>query len=329
MVVLILNFVTNSKAQEQFQLTNFIYSIHAINPAFTGIEDAVNLNIGYRRQWAAVEGAPITYYAGFNGTLSALKDAKPSRKTLRKSIPRYYGKLSKEPGSVHHGVGVYVSGESYGPYQETSAYFTYSFMLQVSKSYLLAFGLSTEYAIQHFNLNKISLYNPDLDQVYQNYANSPSTISRLNFNAGVLIYGKNLFAGYSLHQFASIRLSQNNFAESGYQGMYHFFTAGYNLSIGYQFTLQPSTLVRYNKSFNLQADVITKLIYRELLWAGFLWSYDNAVGFLFGLRIANSLYLGYSYEYNTGDIGGYSQGTHELVIGYRLFGDRNSSQFLW
>lgn len=326
---LIIGFVFTSKAQEQFQLTNFIYSIHAINPAFTGLEDAVNLNIGYRRQWAAVEGTPLTYYAGFNGTLSALKDAKPSRKTLRKSIPRYYGKLKKVPGSTQHGVGLYVSGESFGPYQETSAYLSYSFMLQVSEDYLMALGISTEYANQHFNLNQITLFNPDLDQVYQQYANSPSNISRLNFNVGVLIYGRDLFAGYSLHQFASIRLSNNNFAESGYQGLYHFVTAGYNLPIGHQFTLQPSTLVRYNKTFSLQADVITKLIYRKLLWAGFLWSYDKAIGFLFGIRIANSLYLGYSYEYDTGDIRGYSQGTHELVIGYRLFSDRNSSQFLW
>ena len=32
--------LSTTKAQEQFQLTNFIYSIHGINPAFSGIEDA-------------------------------------------------------------------------------------------------------------------------------------------------------------------------------------------------------------------------------------------------------------------------------------------------
>jgi type IX secretion system PorP/SprF family membrane protein len=321
--------ISSSVAQEQFQLTNFIYSIHAINPAFSGIEDAINFNLGYRRQWVSVEGAPTTYYAGFNGSLSALKNANPNKKTLRKSIPRFYKKLKNEPGTINHGVGMYISGDSYGPYLETSVYLTYSFMLQVSRDYLLAIGLSTEYANQRFNLKKITLYNPDLDKVYQSYANSPSSISRLNFNGGLLVYGKNLFAGYSLHHYASIRLSKDNFAESGYQGLYHFFTAGYNLRLGHQFTLQPTMLIKYNKSYNVQADLIAKVIYRELLWGGLLWSYDYAVGFLFGLRIMNSLYLGYSYEYNTGEIGGYSQGTHELVLGYRIFSDRISSQFLW
>ncbi len=317
------------QAQEQFQLTNFVYSIHAINPAFSGIEDALNLNLGYRRQWASVDGAPSTYYAGFNGSLSALKNANPNKKTLRKSNPRFYNRLQNEPGTINHGIGLYISGDSYGPFQKTSAYITYSFMLQLSRDYLLAFGFSAEYANQRFISRKIALYNPDLDEVYQSYAGAPSNISRLNFNGGILIYGKDLYVGYSLHQFESIRLSDDHFTESGYQGFYHFFTAGYNVLIGPQFNLQPSTLIKYNKSYNVQADVIAKLIYRELLWTGLSWSYDNAVGFLFGLRIQNSLYLGYSYEYNTGEIGRYSQGTHELVLGYRLFSDRISSQFLW
>jgi len=316
-------------AQEQFQLTNFVYSIHAINPAFTGIEDAINLNLGYRRQWTSVEGAPMTYYAGLNGSLNAFKDADPKKRTLRKSVPRLYGKLRDQRGSINHGAGMYMSMHSFGPYQEISAYLTYSFMLQVSKDYLLAFGLSTEYANQRFIASKIALYNPDLDEVYQRYASTPSNISRLNFNTGVLLHGNNLFIGYSLHQFGSILLSDEHFTETGNQGLYHFFTAGYNLHLGPQFSLQPTTLVKYNRFYPWQADLLTKLIYRELLWTGLSWSYDNSLGFLFGIRIQNSLYMGYSYEYNTGSISGYSQGTHELVLGYRIFSDRLSTQFLW
>jgi type IX secretion system PorP/SprF family membrane protein len=318
-----------TEAQEQFQLTNYVYSIHAINPAFTGVEDAVNLNLGYRRQWTSVEGAPSTFYAGINGSLSAIKDANSSRKTLRKSIPRLYGKLKNKPGSINQGVGLYVSGESFGPFLETSVYATYSFMVQVSQEYLMAFGLSAEYSNQRFNANKVVLYNPDLDEIYQKYASAPSNLSRLNFNGGMLIYGKNLYLGYALHQFASIRLSKENFTENGYQGLHHFFNAGYKAPLGRQFTVQPSAMVKYNQAYDWQVDVLAKLIYRELLWSGISWSYDNSVGLLFGLRIENSLYLGYSYEYNTGEIRGYSQGTHELVLGFRLFSDRISTRFLW
>jgi type IX secretion system PorP/SprF family membrane protein len=328
-IILFLFWIPELKAQEQFQLTNFAYSIHAINPAFSGIEDAINLNLGYRRQWTSVEGAPMTYYAGVNGSLNAFKDANPNKRTLRKSVPRLYGKLRDQRGSINHGAGMYVSGNSFGPFQEISAYLTYSFMLQVSKDYRLAFGLSMEYANQRFNSSKIALYNPDLDEVYQRYARTPSNISRLNFNVGILIHGKNLFAGYSLHQFGSILLSDEHFTETGNQGLYHFIVAGSNILLGPQFSLQPSTLVKYNQSYQWQADLLTKLIYRELLWTGFSWSYNNSIGILFGLRIQNSLYLGYSYEYNTGAISGYSQGTHELVLGYRIFSDRLSTQFLW
>jgi type IX secretion system PorP/SprF family membrane protein len=226
-------------------------------------------------------------------------------------------------------VGLYVSGESFGPFLETSVYATYSFMVQVSEEYLMAFGVSAEYSNKRFNANKVVLYNPDMDEVYQQYATAPSNISRLNFNGGMLIYGKDLYLGYSVHQFASIRLSNENFTENSYQGLYHFFNVGYKTPLGRQFTMQPSAMVKYNQSYNWQVDVLAKLIYRELIWSGFSWSYDNSIGLLFGLRIENSLYLGYSYEYNTGEIRGYSQGTHELVLGYRLFSDRISTRFLW
>jgi type IX secretion system PorP/SprF family membrane protein len=321
--------ILKTEAQEQFQLTNYVYSIHAINPAFTGIEDAVNLNLGYRRQWTSVEGAPMTFYAGANGSMSALKDANPNRKTLRKSIPRFYGKLKNQPGSINHGVGIYVSGESYGPFLETSVYATYSFMVQVSQEYLLSFGASIEYSNQRFDENKVVVNNPDLDEIYQKYASAPNSTSRLNFNGGILLYGNNLYLGYAVHQIGSFRLSAENFTENGYQGMHHFVNAGYMAALGPQFNLQPSAMVKYNQSYGWQVDVLGKLIYRELLWSGISWSYENSVGLLFGLRIDNSLYLGYSYEYSTGEIGGYSQGTHEIVLGFRLFSDRISTRFLW
>ncbi len=316
-------------AQEQFQLTNYIYSIHAINPAFSGIEDAVNMNLGFRRQWSAIEGAPLTYYVGFNSSLSGLKNINNNSKTLRKSVPRLYRKLKNEPGSINHGIGIYISGNTFGPFREYSTYATYSFMYQIDKDFLIAGGLSLQYINQRFIADKVSLYNPDLDQVYQNYAGDPANISTLNINAGVLVYGNHFYAGYSLHQIPSIQLSGDNFTKAGNDKIVQYFSAGYNTILGPQLILQPSTLVKYNKINNFQVNVVAKLKYRDLLWGGVSWRYSEAIGLIIGFKIGNNLYLNYSYDYYTGDINLYSQGTHELVLGYRLFSDRLSNQFLW
>jgi len=317
------------KAQEQFQLTNFVYSMHAINPAFSGIEDAVNINMGFRRQWASVAEAPLTYYVGFNGSFSGIKNAKPERKTLRKSLPRYYDKLKNETGSIYHGFGMYISGNSFGPFQENSAYLTYSLMYKLNKDYMLSFGLSAEYNNQRFVADKVALYNPDLDQVFQKYATDPSNVSRLNLNIGAVLYGKNMFVGYSVHQLASLRLSADNFTEAGHPGLFHFFTAGYNIPINQQLILQPSTFLKYNSVDAWEIDVLAKLKYRDLIWGGVSYRIENAVGMLFGFRIEKSLYLNYSYDYPLGDIAAYAKGTHELALGYRLFADRSSTPFLW
>ena len=86
-------FATNAIGQEYFQLTQFIYSAHAINPALSGIEDLVNANIGMRTQWTSIAESPTTFYFGFNGSLSGMKSAFTKQRTLRTSVPRLYNKL--------------------------------------------------------------------------------------------------------------------------------------------------------------------------------------------------------------------------------------------
>lgn len=318
-----------SGAQEQFQLTNFVYSMHAINPAFSGVEDAVNLSAGFRRQWAAIEGAPITYYAGFNGSLNALKNANTNNRTLRKSAPRLYGQLRDEARRINHGVGLYFSSDAFGPFQKLSAFATYSLIYNVTGDYKIAAGISLEFANQRFRADRIALYNADLDGVYQSYASGTSNTSRMNFNTGALIYGKHLYAGYAVHHLGSMALSGQNFTETGYEGLYHFVSAGYSAVLGRQWTLLPSTLVRYNRQYDWQVDVVARLKYRDFVWGGVSWRRNDSAGLLVGFKLERTLFFTYSYEYNTGEIGGYSQGSHELVLAYKLFKDSMSTPFLY
>jgi type IX secretion system PorP/SprF family membrane protein len=331
LIAMVLNVLINSNsvAQEYFQLNQFIYSAHAINPAFSGIEDLVSVNLGLRAQWASINEAPRTYYFAFNGSLSGMKHAFSNQRTLRKSVPRLYNKLEYEPGNISHGFGFYLFQDAFGPFRETAGYLTYALKYQLNKNYKISFGLSTDISNQRFRENEVSVYNPDLDIIYQKYAAGPGNITDLNLNTGVLLYGKDLFFSYALHQFLNVRISKDNFTEAGSNGLFHFFMAGVNIPLSPEFLLQPSTFVKYSGEGQTTVDLIGKIKYREIFWTGLSYRHQDAAGFLLGFLIEQKVYFNYSFEFHTNDIRSYSGGSHELVLGYRIFNDRLSRPFIW
>ena len=92
---------------------------------------------------------------------------------------------------------------------------------------------------------------------------------------------------------------------------------------------QPSTLIMANSENDVVIDVVGKLKYRELIWGGLSFRHEDAVGFLLGFIIEEKVFVNYSYEFHTNEIQKYSSGSHELVLGYRVFNDRSSKPFLW
>jgi len=316
-------------AQEQFHSNQFIYSAHAINPAFAGIEDLVNVNLGFRKQWAAIQEAPTVYYLGFNGSLSGLQNAFTDKKTLRTSVPRLYNKQQYEKGTINHGLGFYLSGEAFGPFHRNSLMLGYAFIYTLSKKYKISVGLNTEITNQRFRADEISIYNPDQDPIYQQYAAGPGNETYVSFNPGVVLYGSEFFVGYAAHQVGNVLLSADNLSDTRPKDIYHFLIAGYNLPVSREVTLQPSTMIKYRQGYPIVADAVLKLKYREVFWGGLSYRYDDAFGLQMGFQLTNKLYINYSYEAYTTDIGPYSKGSHELILGYRVFDDKVSKPLLW
>lgn len=319
----------NTYCQDQFQFNQFIHSAPAINPAFSGVEDVVNMNIGFRKQWAAIDEAPTNYYASFSGSISGMKSAFSDNRSLRTSVPRLYRKQQNEKGAINHGVGLYVLGDAFGPFHKNSVYLSYAMIFTLSKNFKLSAGVQTDFTNQRFKAEKVTVYNPDLDAVYQQYAAGPGNETYLNLNAGVMIYGKGLFLGYSAQQLANIMISAENLGGIGRSGIYHFLLAGYNLPLSSQVTFQPSTFIKYNEHFPLSFDVLAKLKYREVFWGGLSYRYQDAFGFQMGFQMSKKIHVNYSFESPTSDIGPYAKGSHELVLGYRIYNDKVSTPFLW
>ena len=48
--------------QQKPQYTQYIINNYIVNPAFTGIENYIDIKMGHRQQWVGLKGAPVTTY---------------------------------------------------------------------------------------------------------------------------------------------------------------------------------------------------------------------------------------------------------------------------
>ncbi len=53
-----------------------------------------------------------------------------------------------------------------------------------------------------------------------------------------------------------------------------------------------------------------------MYWGGVAYRYEEAVIFTGGLELKNGIMVGYSYDWNRGDVGRYIGGSHEVTFSY-------------
>jgi hypothetical protein len=78
-------------------------------------------------------------------------------------------------------------------------------------------------------------------------------------------------------------------------------------------------------SSNFQPELNLKLQYRDLLWAGGSYRYQNGYAAMVGLNVGNTFNVGYAYDLTTTNLNTVSRGTHELIIGF-LLGNKYSGK---
>ena len=75
-------------------------------------------------------------------------------------------------------------------------------------------------------------------------------------------------------------------------------------------------LIRYESGAPLQYDVNLNMLINDIFWIGASYRSDESIIALFEYQISRKLRVGYSYDYTLGELGNYSSGSHELMIGY-------------
>jgi type IX secretion system PorP/SprF family membrane protein len=281
-----------SKSQQYTTFSGYVHDHYFVNPGAAGSSNGIRVGIGYKNMLTGFHNSPE-----FN-MFSA--DAK----------------INDEMGA-----GGKVFTYRTGPMSRFGfeGTYTYSFQLGSGK---LSLGLSALLYQLSLDKSNLDMKNPEDEVLYR------STTDRMmvpDAAFGVYYHAEKYFAGISAVQLFGRRVDMENNLEMR-QERHYYLMGGYSFDLGNEMSLIPSLLVRFNETMLYQGDLNIKFKFRNIAFAGvsyranhndFIYSPGDAVVGMLGIDMGNLL-IGYSYDYLLSDISNYSNGSHELIVVFKI-----------
>ena len=289
------------RAQDEAIFNHYVQNPIIINPAAAGFNDEFKAFVNARAQWSGFEGSPKT--VAFRGSA---------------------------PVGESFGIGGGFFSESAAQMRRTKGQIDVAFNFGLGKAerdvqpFKAAFGFFTEF-------QRVSVDGDIVGNVHFNPGDEELMAfldGKNQFDAGIGVYGSykdQVFGGLTINNLVSNRL-QNISGTQDDQGLNFTFLLGariYNKDTKISYT--PSIMARdiqdqgapFMMDFNLQIgfqneQFIVQPSYRYL----------GAVGILFGAQPATGGFQGfrlyYSYDLPFGGLQQYSNGGHEVTVGYAI-----------
>lgn len=278
----------SSSAQQDPMFTQYMFNTLAVNPAYAGSADMVTLNAIYRDQWVDFDGAPVTQTVAIHGPLR------------KESIA----------------VGGTIINDKHGPVKQTGFYADISYRIFLEKS-RLAFGLKGGMNLYQANLLDLNPVVED-DPVF---AADLSNKTLPNFGAGVLWYSPKHYLGFSVPKLLSNQLIDGSLPEfeNNKERRHFFLIGGLMFDVNNYTKFKPAFLFKAVNGAPPSFDLTANFIFYEKFWIGAMYRWQDAVGLLLQYEVNNKVKLGYAYDYTLSDIGDYTIGSHEIMLGIDFF----------
>jgi type IX secretion system PorP/SprF family membrane protein len=259
-----------------------------INPAYAGNHVQLSGTAIYRNQWVNFPGAPRTFtttvHSGF-----------------RKS---------------RVGVGLIAGRDMIGIHGESSLYLAYSYKIPVAKYSKTVFSFGLQGGFNDLKSDFGKLRPKDIDPEFEGVVNRNFS---WNFGAGLYLRGEKFYAGLSIPYGLNNKIVNYEDIESvAQQKRYFYLTGGYTFEVSPTVTLLPSTLLRFQEEAPLGVDLNLVAVFQKVVGLGVSYRLVDAIVGMFELQINENFHVGYAYDFTTSAIADYSNGTHEIMINYRI-----------
>lgn len=290
-LVVIVFSVTTIYSQQDAQYTQYMYNMNVLNPAYAGSQGTLSLSFLGRSQWVGIDGAPQTFTASVNSP-------------IRKNI----------------GLGFSVIADNIGPLKEQNVYADFSYTIPLSNNSNLALGLKGGVTFLNANLPFLNLGDDEYDEVFAEKIDTTSP----NFGAGLFYYTDNFYFGLSMpNMLKTLHFNtKNGYIYEAVEEMHYFVTAGYVFDVSNTLKLKPSTMIKAVQGAPVSIDLSANALINEKMEFGLSWRSDDSISGMLNFKVSPSTRIGYAYDYSTSNIGGYSAGSHEIMLLFNISNSR-------
>jgi len=278
-ILLLLSFSQISRSQQLGSNTQFMFNQFAINPAYTGIHQNIQLDLNVREQWVGFEGSPSTQQLSIHGA--------------HKNRPVSFGTIL-----VRDVIGL------------TSQYnlgVSAAYRIHLSYDNQLSFGIQTGLFAHQEDYSQTDLTDPTL-------AGSTGQFISPAIGVGMMWHAPNFYLGLGIPQVLNIQFNGTTDAIIA-SARHYYFTAGVIRQVNRQLHIKPNVMVKVVEAGSYQVDANFSVLLNKLLWLGITYSHNNSVNGLISYRVSTQLQVGYSYDlpFNSS-----LNGSHEVMLGYRF-----------
>ena len=268
--------------------SQYVLNPLSINPAYAGNRGALNIAAFYRRQWAGIPGAPETM-------------------TLAADAPFLDSKL---------GLGFSITNDKIGVTKETHFLTNYSYKINMERG-SLSLGLGAGLITTNTAWSDLVVLDPG----DENYLTNSRVFVVPDFTFGAYYLNQNYFAGLSIPKLLGYKFNydKNRYTLMVNPGKYNYLlNAGYVYTLNQKIKLFPSTLITISPGEKLLVDLNAYVSLNDRIWAGASYRNGRSLGALCQFAINNQFRVAYTYDFDLGKLGQYSNGSHEIMIRYEF-----------
>lgn len=281
-------------AQQEKMFSQYMFNGLFLNPAYAGSHKYYQTTGIFRSQWVGLEGAPKTSMIGADGILKNDKT----------------------------GIGLIMSYEKVGANEQSEIMGNYAHHVKLGPGHL---SLGLRAGVSSYKASAVNIWDKS-DVAFTNDVNY-FIIPRCGF--GTFYYTDSWYVGLAIPSLlayepgASFKfdINKNNFTWRHY-----FLNGGAIFKINDKWKMKPSTLVKYVKAAPPEVDLNFSIMYNDKIWVAASFRTGDALVLLTEYQANSRFRIGYAYDITISKIARYSAGSHEIMIGYDFFKEKDHGQ---
>ncbi len=279
LITILIIFISGSAlAQSEATYSQYMFNGLAINPAYAGSHNSLDLSVLSRFQSVGIDGAPKTQtFTGHTGI-------------MKKKV----------------GIGFLLINDKIGVTQQTGFYLSYAYKIQFENS-TLSLGLQGGGTMVDAKYSALLIRQPGDPLVSGDVKGF-----KPNFGAGLYYYSDRFYAGISMPQM--IDAGEKGIT----QVQPLIFTSGIVFDLNPVLKLKPNILFRLVDQKPVEFNYNMNLLIHETLWIGVSYRPSNSANIILELQLTEQLRFGYAYDFGINDLQKVNSGSHEFMLNFQL-----------